>query len=98
MGDSSPISVLLGSGGIATEERRETYRTLVAEHFRDCDQVLFVPYASHDHSDYTSRMQAFLGLDGPRLVGIESMGDPLASSSVRFSSIVKSNAKPSFPS
>jgi len=78
MGDSTPTRVLLGSGGIATEERRETYRALVAEHFRECDSVLFVPYASHEHSDYTSRMQDFLGPDGPSLVGIESMGDPIA--------------------
>ena len=78
MGDSTPTRVLLGSGGIATEERRQTYRTLVAEHFRECDSVLFVPYASHDHDSYTSRMQDFLGPDGPRLVGIESMDDPLS--------------------
>jgi len=78
MGDSTTTRVLLGSGGIATEERRETYRSLVSEHFRDCDQVLFVPYASHNHSDYTSRMQDYLGPDGPRMVGIESMGDPIA--------------------
>ena len=78
MGDSPPTRILLGSGGIATEERRETYRTLVAEHFRECDQVLFVPHASHDHASYTSRMQEFLGSDGPRLVGIESMDDPSA--------------------
>ncbi len=78
MAGSPRTRVLLGSGGIATEERRETYRRLVSEHFRECDSVLFVPYASHDHSDYTSRMQAFLGPDGPSLVGIESMGDPLA--------------------
>ena len=78
MGDSPPISVLLGSGGIATDERRQTYRDLVADHFRDCDSVLFVPYASHDHSSYTSRMQEFQGLGGPTLVGIESLGDPLA--------------------
>jgi len=76
MGDSTPTRVLLGSGGIATEERRQTYRTLVEEHFQECDSVLFVPYASHGHSDYTSRMQEFLGPDGPRLVGIESMDDP----------------------
>ena len=63
MGDSTTTRVLLGSGGIATEERRETYRSLVSEHFRDCDQVLFVPYASHDHDSYTSRMQDFLGPD-----------------------------------
>ena len=78
MAGSPRTRVLLGSGGIATEERRETYRRLVSEHFRECEQVLFVPYASHEHSDYTSRMQAFLGPDGPSLVGIESMGDPLA--------------------
>ena len=78
MSDPTTTRVLLGSGGIATEERRETYRALVAEHFRDCDQVLFVPYASHDHDSYTSRMQDFLGPDGPTLVGIESMDNPLA--------------------
>ena len=78
MGDIPPISVLLGSGGIATDERRQTYRDLVADHFRDCDSVLFVPYASHDHSSYTSRMQDFQGTGGPTLVGIESLGDPLA--------------------
>ena len=78
MGDPPPTRILLGSGGIATEERRETYRRLVSEHFRECEQVLFVPYASHDHSDYTSRMQAFHGPEGPRLVGIDSMGDTLA--------------------
>ncbi len=78
MGDSPHISVLLGSGGIATDERRQTYRDLVADHFRDCDSVLFVPYASHDHSSYTSRMQEFQGPGGPMLVGIESMDDPLS--------------------
>ena len=67
--------MLLCSGGIATEERRQTYRTLVAEHFRECEQVLFVPYASHDHESYTTKMQEFLGPEGPRLVGIESMDD-----------------------
>ena len=78
MAGSPRTRVLLGSGGIATEERRETYRSLVSEHFLECEQVLFVPYASHDHSDYTSRMQDYLGPDGPRMVGIESMGDPIA--------------------
>ena len=74
---TSTTRILLGSGGIATENRRQTYRSMVAEHFQECDQVLFVPYASNDHSGYTSRMQDFLGSDGPMLVGIESMDDPL---------------------
>ena len=67
--------VLLGSGGIATEDRRETYRSLVSEHFSDCEEVLFVPYASDDHESYTSRMQGFLGGEGPKLVGIHTRED-----------------------
>ena len=46
--------VLLGSGGISTEERRSLYRGMVSEHFSDCSHVLFVPYASSDHESYTS--------------------------------------------
>ena len=75
MDDSPPTRILLGSGGIATEERRETYRSLASEHFRECEQVLFVPYASHDHESYSTKMQEFIGPEGPRLVGIESMDD-----------------------
>ncbi len=72
------ISVLLGSGGIATETRRETYRKMVSEHFSDCKEVLFVPFASDDHDSYTSRMQDFMGEGGPRLVGIHSHEDPVS--------------------
>ena len=78
MAGDNTIRVLLGSGGIATEERRATYREMVSEHFHDCEDVIFIPYASHEHSDYTLRMQEFLGSDGPRLVGIESFDDPLS--------------------
>ena len=70
--------VLLGSGGIATEERREIYRKLVATHFSSCKRVLFVPYASSDHEEYTSRMQSFTGPDGPELIGIHSYEDPIS--------------------
>jgi len=71
----SNVSVLLGSGGIATEDRRETYRSLVSTHFSGCESVLFVPYASDDHDGYTSRMQGFLGEGGPSLVGIHTCED-----------------------
>ncbi len=74
MSDSA-VSVLLGSGGISTEDRRETYTSLVGSHFSDCEQVLFVPFASDDHDTYTSRMQDFLGPDGPNLVGIHTFED-----------------------
>ena len=69
------VRVLLGSGGISTEDRREVYRTLVGDHFSDCETVLFVPYASDDHDTYTSRMQDFMGPDGPKLVGIHTFED-----------------------
>jgi len=72
---STPVSVLLGSGGIATDSRRDTYRSMVGEHFSECETVLFVPYASDDHDSYTSRMQGFLGEDGPSLVGIHTFED-----------------------
>ena len=74
MSDSA-VRVLLGSGGISTEDRRETYTSLVGSHFSDCEQVLFVPFASDDHDTYTSRMQEFLGPDGPSMVGIHTFED-----------------------
>ena len=37
--------VLLGSGGISTEERKATYRELVTEHFSGCPSIVFVPLA-----------------------------------------------------
>tara|TARA_B100001564_G_scaffold329663_1_gene314328 strand:+ start:35 stop:769 length:735 start_codon:yes stop_codon:yes gene_type:complete len=71
-------SILLGSGGISTETRRETYRTLVRDHFSDSDTVLFIPYASDDHDAYTSRMQEFMDPNGPNLVGIHTFEDALS--------------------
>ena len=72
------MRVLLGSGGIATDARKELYREMVSEHFSDCEEVLFVPYASDDQEGYTSRMQGFLGERGPSLVGIHTFEDQLS--------------------
>ena len=77
MDNQTPTRVLLGSGGIATEGRRELYRNLVSEHFSDCPEVVFVPFASDDHPGYTSRMQGFLEGVGPRLVGLHESPDPI---------------------
>jgi dipeptidase E len=71
------MRILLGSGGIATEERRATYRELVKNHFESSSEVLFVPLASNDHSAYTDRMQKFLGSEAPTLVGLESFEDEI---------------------
>ena len=78
MGIPGKMRVLLGSGGIATEARKELYRGMVSEHFSDCEEVLFVPFASEDHDTYTSRMQGFLGEGGPSLVGIQTCEDQLS--------------------
>ena len=72
---SERVSVLLGSGGISTEERRATYSELVADHFSGSERVLFVPYASHDHEGYTARMQQFLGSREVELVGLHTFQD-----------------------
>ena len=75
-GGRKPVRVLLGSGGIATEERRELYRSLVSDHFSGRSQVVFVPFASHDHSGYTSRMQEFLGGMGQEFLGLHESSEP----------------------
>jgi dipeptidase E len=69
------LRVLLGSGGVGTPEWKATYRTLVKDHFADCQSIVFVPFASHDHADYTNRMQGFIGQAGIRLVGLDSFED-----------------------
>ena len=70
------VQVLLGSGGIATMERKKMYRDLVSEHFSGCASVVFVPFASYDHSGYTSRMNDFLGTMGQRLQGLHETDFP----------------------
>ena len=73
-----PMRVLLGSGGIATEARRKLYRDMVSEHFTGCSEVLFVPYASHDHYSYTEMMSQFLGGSNVKLSGIDEKEESLA--------------------
>ena len=70
------VSVLLGSGGVSTPERRKLYRKLSSDHFSECSSVLFIPYASDDWDSYTSRMADFMGEGGPSLVGIHDFPDP----------------------
>ena len=76
-GARKPAHILLGSGGIATEERRETYRSIVTEHFSGFNEVVFVPFASQDHSAYTASMQEFLGGKGPTLLGLHESSAPV---------------------
>ncbi len=72
------MKVLLGSGGIRTEERRNHYRGLMEENFEGCNRVIFVPFASHDYDEYTARMQEFTENLGYELVGLHEFEDPLS--------------------
>lgn len=71
------MRILLGSGGIGTDERKEMYRRLMSENFSKCDKVAFVPYASDDHDGYTEKMRGFSGA-GVDFVGIHEYDDPVS--------------------
>jgi len=72
------MKILLGSGGVGTDERKAMYQSLMSENFSDCKKVAFVPYASDDHDGYTEKMRVFSGV-GADLVGIHEFDDPVSS-------------------
>ena len=53
------MRLLLGSGGLRSEARRAIYFEEMKNHFKDCDEVVFIPYAGNDHADYTSKIIEF---------------------------------------
>ena len=77
--------VLLGSGGIGTDERRSLYRQLVSNHLMGCDSLLFIPYAAHDHAGYTDRISESLSGDGVTVRGIHEEDDPIEALAVAWS-------------
>ncbi len=50
------MRVLLGSGGFRTNERVRILRGRLQAHLGNVKQVLFVPYALHDHDKYLQTM------------------------------------------
>lgn len=71
------MRLLLGSGGLRSEERRATYFEEMRKHFEGCDEVIFIPYASSNHAEYTSRINTFSAPSGVYLRGIETFEDPI---------------------
>ena len=71
------MRLLLGSGGLRSETRRATYFEQMRQHFDGCDEVLFIPYAGSNHSEYSSEICKFSEPSGVNIRGIESFGDPL---------------------
>ena len=72
------MTILLGSGGFRTDERRARLTGAMRDVFGDIERVLFVPYALADHDRYV-RLLTEKGLDaGYRLEGIHTVVDPIA--------------------
>jgi dipeptidase E len=70
------VRILLGSGGFRTEERVANLRRRLIAHFGPVAEVLFIPYAHHDHDKYV-HMMAERGYDaGYELVGIHRCANP----------------------
>ena len=71
------MRLLLGSGGLRSDERRAIYYDEMASHFEGCSEVVFIPYASSNHSEYSSAIAKFSGPSGVRMRGIETFADPV---------------------
>ncbi len=71
------MRLLLGSGGLRSEERRTIYFQEMAHHFEDCEEIVFIPYASNDHSDYTRKITEFSAPSGVIIRGIETFSNPI---------------------
>ena len=69
--------LLLGSGGLRTPERLETWKRDVDAFCGGAKNVLFIPYALADHDEYLKLMNE-RGLGGSRqLAGIHRASDPV---------------------
>jgi len=72
------MRLLLGSGGLRSDARRAVYFEEMRRHFDGCDEVIFIPYASSNHSEYSSKISLFSAPSGVQMRGIESFDDPHA--------------------
>ncbi|MBJ04044.1 MAG: dipeptidase PepE [Euryarchaeota archaeon] len=72
------MRLLLGSGGLRTPERRQIYFEEMSLIFEDCNEVVFIPYASSNHIDYTARLSEFSAPSGIVLRNIDEFENPIA--------------------
>ena len=71
------MKILLGSGGIRTEERRNLFFHLMKENFEDCKKVIFIPYASRDYDEYTNSVKEMFSHLEFEIIGIHELENPL---------------------
>jgi dipeptidase E len=70
------MRILLGSGGFRTDERLRNLRMRLIAHLGVIDQILFIPYALHDHDKYVQTMIERGINAGYDMVGIHQHADP----------------------
>lgn len=70
------MRLLLGSGGIGTQERRRVLREEFARHVGRARRILFVPHALDDHDGYTALLRE--NLPGHEVEGLHTAADPVA--------------------
>ena len=71
------MKILLGSGGIRTEERRNLFFRLMKENFEGCKKVIFIPYASRDYDEYTNSVKEMFSHLEFEIIGIHELDNPL---------------------
>ena len=71
------MKLLLGSGGLRSQERQQLYHDEMSSHFAGVNEIVFIPYASANHERYTERIKAFSKPSGVNIRGIESFEDPI---------------------
>ena len=71
------MKILLGSGGIRTEERRKLFFHLMKENFEGCKKVVFIPYASRDYDEYTNSVKEMFSHLEFEIIGIHELDNPL---------------------
>ena len=71
------MKILLGSGGIRTEERRNLFFHLMKENFEGCEKVIFIPYASRDYDEYTNSVKEMFSHLEFEIIGIHELDNPL---------------------
>ena len=61
-----------------TPERRQIYFEEMSLIFEGCNEVVFIPYASSNHIDYTARLSEFSAPSGIVLRNIDEFENPIA--------------------
>ena len=71
------MKLLLGSGGVRTPERKSMYLQLMNENFKDCQRILFIPYASRDYDEYTNKVRDMFRESEYEIIGIHELDNPI---------------------